>query len=166
MLKTKFGRAIGFGWLVAFVLDLALAYALATWLAANDFWLGFSAILAVLWLGPVVFAFKGMIYKIVLFYLTKGTTRRNLVQDFRRARLPLLSGTSFNDPADLYFQEVASDDSLPKSAVDYANATVGQLGLISRYSSVDAVICNANLDAALGTYFDEMRRDGVQPHGQ
>jgi len=39
-------------------------------------------------------------------------------------------------------------------------------GVMPIYSSVDAVTMHSNLDAALATYFDEMRRDGVRPHGQ
>jgi hypothetical protein len=166
MFKTKLGRARGFGWLFATALDIVLAYLLASWFFSEDLWFGFLLLVGVLWLGPLFFAIKGSIYKTLLYFITRAGTRKTLVQEFRKAQLPLLSGTDFNEPADLYFQEVASDDTLPKEARIYANMLIGQMGIVPIYSSVDTITMHANLDAALAIYFDEMRRDGVRPHGQ
>lgn len=164
MLKTSAGRALTSAIIFGIALDLTLAYSFTTIFAGPEFWFLFSAILAFLWLAPLIFGFKSMLYKIIFHYAKRGSIRRTLVQGFRKAGLPLLSETGHNDPADQYFTEVAEDDSLPKSARLYASATLGQLVLIPMYSKVDTLFSHANLDAALATYFDEMRRDGVQPH--
>jgi len=165
MLKTKLARATWSNAAICSLLDVALAYVIAGFVSPDEVLVTTAILVAVIWLAPLVFIFKGNIYKAILYHLNKSSVRTTLVQEFREAKLPLLSGTSFNDPSDLYFNEVAADRTLPASATLYAGVFAGQMSIISKYSVVDAVIASANTDAALATYFDEMRRDGVNPHG-
>ncbi|QFT60463.1 hypothetical protein FIU94_16660 [Sulfitobacter sp. THAF37] len=156
---------LGLNLAFSLALDVVLAYAVASLLGPNDFWTTFFVMLGIFWFGPIPFAIKGNIYKLLLQQFNKNSVRTSLVQSFREAQLPLLSGTEFNDPADLYFREVANDDELPKSARLYAGVTMGQMSILNQYSMVDTLMLHSNLDAALAQYFDEMRRDGVKPHG-
>ena len=165
MFKSRLGRSFGFNFAISSILDIALAYVIATFFDSADFWIAFFLILAVIWFVPLIFLLKVNIYKLLLQQLNKTSIRTFLVQSFREAQLPLLSGTNFNDPADLYFQNVEDDDELPKSARRYAGATIGQMSIINHYSIIDAFAFHSNLDAALAQYFDEMRRDGVKPNG-
>ena len=164
MLKTKGGRAIASVFVYAIVLDLALASLVGSFFSDGDRWFGFFATLAFLWIVPMALGLKSVLYKIVFFFLAKSGARKILVQEFRKAQLPLLSGTDFNEPADLYFADVADDDDLPKPARLFAAQCLGQFVMIPSYSIPDSVILRANVDAALAIYFDELRRDGVKPH--
>ena len=164
MLKTKAGRTLASAFTRTVLLDAAFAYLIASQFANDDVWFSFFAALAIFWILPVLFALKSVLYKALFYFLNRSSVRQTLVQEFRRAGLPLLSGTEFNDPADLYFAQVAQDDSLPKSARLFAAQVVGQLALVPTYSSADTLILHANLDVALSTYFDQLRRQGVKPH--
>tara|TARA_R110002110_G_scaffold225601_2_gene439657 strand:+ start:2876 stop:3397 length:522 start_codon:yes stop_codon:yes gene_type:complete len=164
MLKTKMARTTWSNIAICSLLDVALAYVIARVVSPDEVFVTTAILVVVIWLVPLVFIIKGNIYKTVLYHLNKSSVRTALVQEFREAKLPLLSGTDFNDPSDLYFNEVAADKTLPASATLYACMFVGQLSIIPKYSFVDAVVVSANTDAALATYFDEMRRDGVKPH--
>lgn len=164
MLKTRTGRAYANALLYGVALDVTLSYLVATTFASDDRWLFLLLVLGAFWLGPIFFSIKSMLYKALLHFLTRAGVRRALVHEFRKAELPLTSGTDFNEPADLYFTVVAEDDTLPKSARLFAGQTVGQMALLPTYSWADTIILHANLDASLATYFDELRRDGATPH--
>jgi hypothetical protein len=164
MLKTKLARATWSNIAIGSLLDVALAYVIARVVSPDEVFVTTAILVVVIWFAPLVFIIKGNIYKSALYHMNKSSARTTLVQEFREAKLPLLSGTGFNDPCELYFNEVAADKTLPASATQYAGMFAGQLGIIPKYSLVDAIVVSANTDAALATYFDEMRRDGVKPH--
>jgi len=162
--KTKLGRNLAAGIVIATALDFALAYALAKYFFKDDFLISFLAILAFFWVTPFVFVFKNALFKMIAYHLERKKIRKSLVHEFRKSQFPLLSDTEFNDPADMYFEEVANDESLPKHARIAAAKTIGELSVIAKYSWADAFITYSNLDAALADYFDELRRDNVPPH--
>jgi len=164
LLKTASGRAqaqiLAF-WTVA---DALIAFCIAYLFFADHILFAFLVTLGVMWLVPLVLKAKNIALFSVWGFLNKTTIRSQLVRDFRKNELPLLSGTDFNDPADLYFQEVADDDTLPKSARLFAAMSLGQLSIVARYSLAEAIFARSNLDAALAIYFDELRRDGAKQH--
>jgi hypothetical protein len=164
LLKTASGRAQA--QLLAFwtVADALIAYAVAYLFFADDMLFAFLVTLGVIWIVPLALKAKNLVLFSLWGLLNKTTIRGQLVREFRKSQLPLLSRTDFNDPADLYFQEVAEDDKLPKSARLFAAMSLGQLSIISRYSLAEAIFARSNLDAALAIYFDELRRDGVPEH--
>jgi hypothetical protein len=103
MLKTKLARATWSNIAICSLLDVALAYVIARFVSPDEVLVTTAILVAVIWFAPLVFIFKGNIYKAILYHLNKSSVRTTLVQEFREAKLPLLSGTSFNDPSDLYF---------------------------------------------------------------
>jgi hypothetical protein len=115
MMKTRTGRTIALNLVVGALFDIAIAAAVAQ-LFDGDYWTVFLLALAALWLLPILFRLRNTLLRGLLFLVHRKATRRLLVQEFRKAKLPLLSDTSFNDPADLYFSEVAGNDDHPKDA--------------------------------------------------
>jgi hypothetical protein len=164
LLKTTSGRA--YAQVLAFwtFADAVIAFGIAYLFFSDSLLFAFLVTLAFLWLVPLVLKLKNFALFAIWGAMSKAGIRAQLVREYRKNQLPLLSGTDFNDPADLYFQEVAGDDSLPKSARLFAAQSLGQLSIIPRYSVVESVFARSNLDAALATYFDELRRDGVRQH--
>jgi hypothetical protein len=164
LLKTASGRAQA--QLLAFwtVADALIAFSIAYLFFADTIFFAFLLTLGFMWLVPLVLKAKNLVLFSFWGFLNKTTIRSQLVREFRKSELPLLSRTDFNDPADLYFQEVADDDTHPKSARLFAAMSLGQLSIIARYSFVEAIFARSNLDAALAIYFDELRRDGVKQH--
>ena len=144
LLKTKGSRAIASVFAYALILDLAVASLVGSFFPEGDRWFGFFATLAFLWIMPILLSLKAVIYKTIFYFLAKNGNRKMLVREFRKAQLPLLSGTDFNEPADLYFSDVAADDSLPKPARLFAGQCLGQFAMIPSYSLPDSVIVRAN----------------------
>lgn len=161
MLKSRGSRIWVTKVLISTVLDVFLACALAALFGTRDFWITMLVILGFLWIAPWLLRINSTLSKLIQFFVQRGRFRRDLVHAFRKAKLPLLSQTDFNEPADLYFAEVASDDSLPKEARLFSSRTLGELTMVPKYSLVDSIIFNANIDAALAEYFDQLRRDGM-----
>ena len=125
MLKTALGRSytqVLVFWLAA---DALIAFAVAYFFFADDLLVAFLVTIALLWLVPLLLKLKNLVVFSIWGMMSKDTIRSQLVREFRKNKLPLLSGSDFNDPADLYFQEVSEDDTLPKAARLFAAQTIG-----------------------------------------
>ncbi len=75
--RTKFVKTV--------VFDVLLAFGIASLNSSSDaFWITFGLVLGVIWILPLLFWWKGALYKYIFYHLEKRGRIDNLKHEFRR----------------------------------------------------------------------------------